>query len=198
MSGIEGRRLAATNTLTLIGDSLVANAPAQYTQRLFSGAGHNTHFNAKSGSPIQWGIDRLNALAATGQIQPLVVFALGTNETHEVGLTVDKVKARIYTVLDIVGPSRKVLLYGIAREPGVLPADRDARFDIVNQAYSDVVSATGPNVKWADWQAYLDRTYGLSFPWHTDGLHYDYLPDNGYGMRADHMAERLRFLGWNL
>lgn len=189
MSGVEAKRLGTTPTVSIVGDSLVNNGIPQYIQYMYADAGHNVQINAKSGSPISWGVSRLSAMTLT----PIIVFALGTNETHDT-LTVAEVKTRIQEVITTIGPTRKLLLFGVARKRGVLPAARDANFDIVNQAYAEVVEDTPPNVKWADWQSKIDNAYGNSFPWDPDGYHY--VPPLGYKYRAQHMAARLATLQW--
>jgi peptidoglycan/LPS O-acetylase OafA/YrhL len=115
------------------------------------------------------------ALAA-GTVRPVVVLSFGTNAGLETGAS----RAGLREVLELLGPSRRVVLVNVVGVSEWVPSTNDTL---------DRVSASHPNTVVADWNARVSADPSLV---HDDRTHPDF---DGIVVYADVVAEALKELG---
>jgi lysophospholipase L1-like esterase len=167
-----GSEQAGNGRILVVGDSLAEGTEAPLAQLL---PGRRIRTSAYTGRPTADGVDEITS---TGNIPPVLVVSLGTNDDPSATSTF---QGQVESVLAAAGPGTCVVWANIVRPPygGVSYA-----------GYNRVLAglaATNPNLIVVDWVGVVKRDPGLLAP---DGVH---ATPEGYEARAQAIAQAISF-----
>jgi lysophospholipase L1-like esterase len=169
-----GSAQASSGKILVVGDSLAEGTEAPLAQLL---PGRRIRTSAYTGRPTADGVDEITS---TGNIPPVLVVSLGTNDDPSATSTF---QGQVESVLAAAGPGTCVVWANIVRPPygGVSYA-----------GYNRVLArlaAANPNLIVVDWVGVVKGDPGLLAP---DGVH---ATPEGYQARAQAIAQAISLCG---